>query len=109
MKTDFTPGPWTIGRVSGADQEVHIDALHPDNDIGCQTWKSLAVCYGEDERPVLGMQKALANARLIAAAPDLYSVLSELEESADYWSEYDVPLGIVDRIKAALSKARVDK
>ena len=29
------------------------------------------------------------------------AVLTELEQSAAYWSEYDVPLGIVDRIKAA--------
>lgn len=47
-----------------------------------------------------------ANARLIAAAPDLYAVLSELEESCEYWSEYDVPLGIVERIKSALKRAR---
>lgn len=32
----------------------------------------------------------------------LCEVLSELEESSAYWSEYDVPLGIVDRIKIAL-------
>ena len=29
------------------------------------------------------------------------AVLTELEASAAYWSEYDVPLGIVDRIKEA--------
>lgn len=45
------------------------------------------------------------DARLIAAAPDLLAVLQELEESVDYWSEYDVPLGIVDRIRAAIAKA----
>lgn len=45
------------------------------------------------------------DARLIAAAPDLLAVLKELEESASYWSEYDVPLGIVERIRAALAKA----
>ncbi len=46
-----------------------------------------------------------ANARLIAAAPDLLAVCQELEQSASYWSEYDVPLGIVDRIKSAIDKA----
>ena len=46
-----------------------------------------------------------ANARLIAAAPELLAVLKELQESAVYWSEYDVPLGIVDRINAAIAKA----
>ena len=46
-----------------------------------------------------------ANARLVAAAPDLLAVVKELEESASYWSEYDVPLGIVDRLRAAIAKA----
>jgi hypothetical protein len=47
-----------------------------------------------------------ATARLIAAAPELFSVLERLEESAAYWSEYDVPLGIFDDIKNTLKKAR---
>ena len=35
-------------------------------------------------------------------APQMYSVLKELQESASYWSEYDVPLGIVNRINDVL-------
>jgi len=34
------------------------------------------------------------------------AVLEELRESASYWSEYDVPVGIVERIEAAIRKAR---
>lgn len=41
--------------------------------------------------------------RQLAAAED---VCRELLESAEYWGEYDVPLGIVDRIKAILEKDR---
>ena len=37
-------------------------------------------------------------------APQMYSVLKELQESASYWSEYDVPLGIVDRINDVLKR-----
>ena len=37
-------------------------------------------------------------------APQMYSVLKELQESAYYWSEYDVPLGIVDRINDVLKQ-----
>jgi len=48
---------------------------------------------------------AEANGRLIAAAPDMYAVLRELAECSEYWSEYYVPLGIHDRIAAALAKA----
>lgn len=50
-------------------------------------------------------EREQANAKLIVAAPDLLAVLKELEESCTYWSEYDVPLGIADRIRAAIAKA----
>lgn len=46
---------------------------------------------------------------LIQSAYQLREVLEELEESSDYWSEYDVPLGIVDRIKGALKAAREEE
>ena len=44
------------------------------------------------------------NDRMADFAPQMYSVLKELQESASYWSEYDVPLGIVDRINDVLKK-----
>ena len=47
-----------------------------------------------------------ANARMIIAAPTMLNVLEEIDECAMYWSEYDVPLGLHDRIKAAIKKAR---
>ena len=40
-----------------------------------------------------------------AAFPEMLAVLKDLAESAAYWSEYDVPIGIVDRINAAIKKA----
>ncbi len=40
---------------------------------------------------------------------ELIGLLSELYESAEYWSEYDVPIGIVDRIKNQLIKHGVIK
>lgn len=43
--------------------------------------------------------------RLYAAAPALLAICQELADSADYWSEYDVPLGIVDRLRDAIAEA----
>jgi hypothetical protein len=51
-------------------------------------------------------EEAEANGRLIEAAPDMYALLNDLMESAAYWSEYDVPIGIVDRMKTVLAKAK---
>ena len=43
---------------------------------------------------------------MILAAPALLSICEELLESAAYWSEYDVPLGIVDRLREAVRDAK---
>ena len=47
----------------------------------------------------------IIHAYKMAASNELYAVVKELEESSSYWSDYDVPIGIVDRIRAALAKA----
>jgi hypothetical protein len=39
----------------------------------------------------------------------MLSMLLELQECAAYWSEYDVPIGLVDRLNAVITKARGEK
>ena len=39
------------------------------------------------------------------AFSEMLAVLKDLQESASYWSEYDVPICIVDHINAAIKKA----
>lgn len=75
-----TPGPWSTNdqeQIVGSDGEIVVYELN---------------CNSSD-------------IDLIAAAPDLLAVVMELEESVGYWSEYDVPLGIVDRLRTAIDKA----
>lgn len=36
----------------------------------------------------------------------LLTICEELQESAEYWSEYFVPLGIVDRLDAAIASVK---
>ena len=57
------------------------------------------------EPPGISWKEIEDNARIAAAAPDLLSVCKELAECAAYWSEYDVPLGIVERLNAAIANA----
>ena len=50
------------------------------------------------------MEKKIEKDKMADFAPQMYSVLKELQESASYWSEYDVPIGIVGRINDVLEK-----
>ena len=55
------------------------------------------------------MKKKIEKDKMADFAPQMYSVLKELQESASYWSEYDVPLGIVDRINDVLKQVENKK
>ena len=93
----FTKGPWTVGRRVNC----FIDIYHSFTGVKGAITNALCRVQSRDS----WIEESEANARLISAAPDLLSVVKELEESANYWSEYDVPIGIVERIRAALAKA----
>ena len=58
---------------------------------------------GEDGNPVIlgDMIDLLRNQR-----DTLLPICEELRESAEYWSEYDVPLGIVERLTAAIASVK---
>lgn len=88
--TGHTPGPWRVGEF-GANRVVFSDDLR------------VAVVQH------LGSIEDRANAMLVAAAPRLLEVLLELQESAAYWSDYDVPLGIAGRINDAIELATGEK
>ena len=48
------------------------------------------------------MKKKIEKDKMVDFAPQMYSVLKELQESAYYWPAYGVPLSIVDRINDVL-------
>ena len=93
-----TPGPWEIIEDDYGDE--HWFGGFGGGQIQVNEWVNGGCLDNPKE-----WAKLQAEARLIAASPDLYAVLKELQESAQYWSEYDVPLGIVDRINQAIAKA----
>ena len=91
-----TPGPWKV--YGPVDLDYWIIYRYPngyDQHVATAHWN-----HPEDYSVVLN------NAHLIAAAPEMLAVLEELRESASYWSEYDVPVGIVERMDEAIRKAR---
>ena len=88
METIHTPGPWSLA--------IGEHSVLSGGEGGPFLVAKMAMHDPEEGR---------ANARLTAAAPDLLAVAIELQESAAYWSEYDVPLGILDRINTAIAKA----
>lgn len=100
MKTKFTKGNWFV-------KETKIDGT----DIICQAVLMTDLKYIWNKSPIVCdlygylTEEGKANAKLLCAAPEMLSVLLELQESAYYWSEYDVPLGIVERINSVINKA----
>lgn len=93
--TKFTPGPWVTHKGHSV---VGISAA--DRDIADTSSKAYYQAFDEED---------LANAHLIAAAPDLYAALYACEtvmmmvEPRSDKAEY---LGALNAAKAALAKAR---
>lgn len=101
-----TPGPWSVGKPNKAKQRIDIDAMVFDPDLKHTQWTGLARVYGCEDQPATGMQKAWANARLIAAAPCLLEALEACHEAMQYMSEYDIPISLPGKVEAAIKRAR---
>lgn len=108
----FTPGPWRVCR-SNEDFDGPFYALDDDDyerPINAIRSKSETVACAHDL-----FEFDEANANLIAAAPDLYKALANLEPYLDaivcYAStiEEHPPNGFILETKAALAKARGER
>lgn len=94
----FTPGPWKIG----------FPPPNGEQTIGTLNGLMVAVVT----TGATGIH-TIANARLIAAAPDLYDLLAECAEYMDYIPESaaggdDVARAIVQRAKKILAKVEAE-
>ena len=95
--TKHTPGPW---RVEQKVVRAHVFAEHIGMDC------HVATCFGPNPASPDDIEAiALANARLIAAAPDLLAALEDaalaLEETGGRWA-----VAAAGRARAAIAKAK---
>lgn len=86
----FTPGPWSLGKPDRQGDDVHLcevmtayataneGATVAAYDLICRTWSSSHIASSVR----ISHEAAIANARLIAAAPDLYAALVQLLDAS---------------------------
>lgn len=93
---NHTPGPWI---------QIKISILTDEDDP-----QMIAYCDSHRNRALRVLEEHLANARLIAAAPDLLACLvettNELDNIIDQKGHTGLSRGIRDRAYAAIAKAR---
>lgn len=96
-KTGFTPGPWKVFTNTGGDKIIGIGELNGGGvaDCGFGVWRG-------------GDAEALANALLIASAPDLYETLREIEKQCIQADDpgYHTLILVKHMARSALARAR---
>ena len=96
MSAQHTPAPWTAQN----DGRDIISIQHSNNDPG-----AISMTLAKVTARMTWRSQAEANARLIAAAPDLLEALKACDEAMSYMSEYDIPITLPAQVKAAIAKA----
>ena len=109
-ETKFTKGPWEPGRnpaFSTILDGYEGKAIYPKGENHHIAWANVFNADGE-----LTMETALANAALMAAAPEMFALLERVVALSDDNNIYPmIPLGrviedIVEDAKKVLKKAR---
>ena len=99
-----TPGPYKINFEDVGDEFACIVPVGLVTISGKNVIAQNGGLAPHDEE--WNSEELLKNAHLFAAAPAMLSMLLELQECAGYWSEYDVPLGLKERLDTVIREAR---
>ena len=97
MSTKHTPGPWTMH--PRFDDGAEVRAIAP------VAWCSVATTVGSSGNQSIDAAEARANARLIAAAPDLLRALEEAIRDHDDFEDGRLSGNTVATMYAAIAKA----
>jgi len=97
--TKHTPGPWTVNPYCNDGAEVRA--------IAPVAWCSVATTVGSSGSQSIDAAEARANARLIAAAPDLLAALERLFRWGSWPSEEHKQ--DMESARAAIAKATKEK
>lgn len=87
MKTKHTQGEWIMdikGWINSNPQSIHIQLNSENHFSGKSIAKINIVCGGEYDSFNYDLEEANANAKLIAAAPDLLDALNNICKRLDY-------------------------
>lgn len=109
-ESKHTPGPWEMRDFELLGETPHIVARRPENEG--KRWKDPVICnFYDDVTPedsvTIGQwyerhDNCQANARLIAAAPELLDALKACADALGDCEENDEPMGVTRRNALAL-------
>ena len=97
MTVKHTPAPWRVSRADRDGAGVHA--------VACIAWCGVSSNYGQTPETTqhIDADECAANARLIAAAPELLAACEAV--AATTWSRNTATL-IGEQVRAAIEKAR---
>jgi hypothetical protein len=98
MTTKHTPGPWYVG--SGTYEGRNIYSVASVTDDEGFTYQPIVASVEDD-----GIKCWSANARLIAAAPDLLRYLKEARRTLEMWKDVAPAVSLCADIDAAIARA----
>lgn len=112
FETRWTSGPWVIDPVTRPIEVCTVHRLPDDERTDGQGWAYVSGALGHWD---VSREEAMANAHLIAAAPDLYAALEDCITALEPYDDIKPRVWKTDReglrracqsARAALAKAR---
>lgn len=98
-ETKHTPGPWRHARTPHKYNDGSTQTFGPDGVFSADGEESICQVYGiysntrlEEIKNDPRVQKGIANARLIAAAPELLAALEAVQGTI--WADCRIPLDV---------------